>query len=284
MILPRRPELIFGASGVTRPIRALHSGYIDWAGGRERAPSVRICRFLARIAAGVAALMIGQAAYADLLIKIDKSAQRMIVTLDGEQLYQWRVATGAVGYDTPSGAFKPFRMEVVHYSEEWDNAPMPYSIFFTQTGNAIYGTYEQRSLGHPVSHGCVRLSVKNAATLWSLVKREKMRSSSSSPSRGLARATSQWTSRLISCSSFATWSPTGRRSRTVRNAKSSSTPVLSHCLSGQPASPVQRPRQRDRRRHPCGASGRRGRRALRGRRRGRNRGPWRGRADRRPRH
>src|SRR5271166_5456714 len=174
MILPRRPELIFGASGVTRPIRALHSGYIDWAGGRERAPSVRICRFLARIAAGVAALMIGQAAYADLLIKIDKSAQRMIVTLDGEQLYQWRVATGAVGYDTPSGAFKPFRMEVVHYSEEWDNAPMPYSIFFTQTGNAIRGTYEQRSLGHPVSHGCVRLSVKNAATLWSLVKREKM--------------------------------------------------------------------------------------------------------------
>ena len=135
---------------------------------------MRICRFIARIAsAGVAALMIGQAAYADLLIEIDKSAQRMIVTLDGERLCQWRVATGAVGYDTPSGAFKPFRMEVDHYSEEWDNAPMPYSIFFTQTGNAIHGTYE-RSLGHPVSHGCVRLSVKNAATLWSLVKREKM--------------------------------------------------------------------------------------------------------------
>ena len=42
---------------------------------------------------------------------------------------------------------------------------MPYSIFFTQTGNAIHGTNEQRNLGHPVSHGCVRLSVKNAATL-----------------------------------------------------------------------------------------------------------------------
>ena len=51
---------------------------------------------------------------------------------------------------------------------------MPYSIFFTQTGNAIHGTYEQRNLGHAVSHGCVRLSVKNAATLWELVKREKM--------------------------------------------------------------------------------------------------------------
>jgi hypothetical protein len=65
-------------------------------------------------------------------------------------------------------------MEIDHYSDEYDNAPMPYSIFFTQTGNAIHGTYEQRNLGRAVSHGCVRLSVKNAATLWKLVKQEKM--------------------------------------------------------------------------------------------------------------
>src|SRR5262245_53444172 len=77
------------------------------------------------------------------------------------------------GYDTPGGTFKPFRMEIDHYSDEYDNAPMPYSIFFTQTGNAIHGTYEQRNLGRAVSHGCVRLSVKNAATLWNLVKQEK---------------------------------------------------------------------------------------------------------------
>jgi hypothetical protein len=51
---------------------------------------------------------------------------------------------------------------------------MPYSIFFTKTGNAVHGTYEQRSLGRAVSHGCVRLSVRNAATLWKLVKQEKM--------------------------------------------------------------------------------------------------------------
>jgi hypothetical protein len=51
---------------------------------------------------------------------------------------------------------------------------MPYSMFFTQTGVAVHGTYEARNLGHAVSHGCVRLSVKNAATLWALVKQEKM--------------------------------------------------------------------------------------------------------------
>lgn len=136
---------------------------------------MRINRLIAPLtAATIAVLMFGQAAYADLLIEIDKSTQRMTVTVNGEQLYDWPVTTGGLGYDTPSGTFKPFRMEIDHYSEEWDNAPMPYSIFFTQTGNAIHGTYEQRNLGRAVSHGCVRLSVKNAATLWGLVKHEKM--------------------------------------------------------------------------------------------------------------
>jgi lipoprotein-anchoring transpeptidase ErfK/SrfK len=122
----------------------------------------------------VAVLMLGHAAQADLLIEIDKSAQRMTVSINGERLYKWPVSTGADGYDTPSGAFRPFRMDIDHHSDEWDNAPMPYAIFFTMTGNAVHGTDEQRYLGHAVSHGCVRLSVKNAATLWALVKREKM--------------------------------------------------------------------------------------------------------------
>jgi lipoprotein-anchoring transpeptidase ErfK/SrfK len=126
------------------------------------------------IAATVAVLMLGQAANADLLITIDKSAQRMTVMVNGNQLYVWPVSTGGRGYDTPSGSFRPFRMEIDHTSDEWDNAPMPYSIFFTKTGDAVHGTYEQRSLGRAVSHGCVRQSVKNAATLWKLVKQEKM--------------------------------------------------------------------------------------------------------------
>jgi len=125
-------------------------------------------------AATVALFALGQAALADLMINIDKSTQRMTVTVDGKQIYNWPVSTGGLGYDTPSGTFKPFRMEIDHYSDEYDNAPMPYSIFFTKTGVAVHGTYEQRNLGRAVSHGCVRLSVKNAATLWELVKGEKM--------------------------------------------------------------------------------------------------------------
>ena len=115
--------------------------------------SIRRLTFLCATAA-LAALTCNEAARADLLIEVDKAAQRMTVTVDGHEVYKWTVATGGIDYDTPNGVFKPFRMEIDHHSDEWDNAPMPYSIFFTQTGNAVHGTYEQRSLGHAVLHGC----------------------------------------------------------------------------------------------------------------------------------
>ncbi len=127
---------------------------------------------LAAVAA-FAVLVFAAPARADLLIQIDKAAQQMTVSADGEPLYTWPVSTGIARYDTPAGAYTPFRKEKEHYSREWDDAPMPYSIFFTKKGHAIHGTYH-RSLGQPASHGCVRLSVKNASILWELVAKHKM--------------------------------------------------------------------------------------------------------------
>ena len=46
---------------------------------------------------------------------------------------------------------------------------MPHAVFFTKGGHAIHGTYEVTRLGKPASHGCVRLSPQNAATLYALV-------------------------------------------------------------------------------------------------------------------
>ncbi|HEX5211104.1 MAG TPA: L,D-transpeptidase [Pseudolabrys sp.] len=112
-------------------------------------------------------------AHADLLIKVNKSTQQMTVSQDGQQLYVWPVSTGIARYDTPNGAYTPFRKEKEHFSKEWDDAPMPYSIFFTMQGHAIHGT-NHSSLGRPASHGCVRLSVAHAAILWDLVAKEKM--------------------------------------------------------------------------------------------------------------
>ncbi len=126
-----------------------------------------------------AGMVLCQTARADLLINVDKTAQRMQVAVDGRPVYDWPVSTGRSGYNTPSGTFRPFRMDIDHRSQEWDDAPMPYSIFF-KGGTAVHGTYEQNHLGHAVSHGCVRLSVANAATLWNLVRQEDMANSTSS--------------------------------------------------------------------------------------------------------
>jgi hypothetical protein len=46
---------------------------------------------------------------------------------------------------------------------------MPHSIFFKKDGHAIHGSLDVRHLGQPVSHGCVRISPENAATLYALV-------------------------------------------------------------------------------------------------------------------
>ncbi|HET9715434.1 MAG TPA: L,D-transpeptidase [Pseudolabrys sp.] len=121
----------------------------------------------------IAAVFVGcESAHANVMITIDKSSQKMTVTVNGEDRYVWPVSTGRHGYDTPSGEFQPFRMERDHFSREWDDAPMPNSIFFTKIGHAIHGTYETRNLGRPVSHGCVRLAPQNAAKLYALVKEE----------------------------------------------------------------------------------------------------------------
>ena len=122
--------------------------------------------------AAFAALMISEPARANIMIIIDKSAQKMTVTVNGEDRYNWPVSTGRPGYDTPSGDFQPFRMEKDHFSQEWDDAPMPNSVFFTKEGHAIHGTFEARNLGRAVSHGCVRLATQNAATLYALIKDE----------------------------------------------------------------------------------------------------------------
>lgn len=126
------------------------------------------------ILAGLACVAASPAARADLLIAIDKDAQRMSVVVDGSPRYDWPVSTGVAGHDTPNGSHRPFRMEKTHFSREWDNAPMPHAIFFTQVGHAIHGTTHTRRLGRAASHGCVRLSQRNAATLFTLVKQQKM--------------------------------------------------------------------------------------------------------------
>jgi lipoprotein-anchoring transpeptidase ErfK/SrfK len=105
-----------------------------------------------------------------ILININKTKQEMTVLLDGIEKYHWPVSTGRAGYSTPSGTYTATSMNKIWYSKQWDNSPMPHSIFFIKDGHAIHGSYEVKNLGKPVSHGCVRVSPQNATTLYALVE------------------------------------------------------------------------------------------------------------------
>jgi hypothetical protein len=117
-------------------------------------------------------LLASGAAQAKVAITIDKDNQQMTVAVDGVARYHWPVSSGIPSRETPSGSFRAFRMEEDHYSKEFDDAPMPHSIFFTKAGHAIHGTDSVSRLGTPASHGCVRLSRDNASTLYALVQQE----------------------------------------------------------------------------------------------------------------
>lgn len=130
-------------------------------------------RRLARLAFAAVAVMAGLAltpAGAGVVVQIDKSSQRMAVSVDGTMRYSWPVSTGRRGYGTPSGVFRPQMMARRWFSRRYYNSPMPHAIFFHR-GYAIHGTYELGRLGGPASHGCVRLHPSNAAALFALVER-----------------------------------------------------------------------------------------------------------------
>ena len=104
-------------------------------------------------------------------VTIDLATQRMHVESAAGATYDWPVSTARDGYVTPTGMFHPERLAEVYYSKKYDNAPMPHAVFFYY-GFAIHGTNEVRHLGHPASHGCVRLAPTNATRLFNLVKAE----------------------------------------------------------------------------------------------------------------
>ena len=121
--------------------------------------------FLTAITALV--LFASGAAQAKVAITVDKDNQQMTVAVDGVERYHWPVSTGIPSYETPNGSFRTFRMEEDHYSKEFDDAPMPHSIFFTKIGHAIHGTDSESKLGTPASlsiaRACGASGTRNAA-------------------------------------------------------------------------------------------------------------------------
>lgn len=120
------------------------------------------------IAMGVAALMASAlSAQAALTAKVDLNSQSMEVYVDGKLKHSWSIASGRRGFETPTGNYRPQRLERDWYSRQYDDAPMPYSVFF-KAGYAIHGGYGR--MGRPASHGCIRLPTAQAAKFYQLVE------------------------------------------------------------------------------------------------------------------
>lgn len=114
-------------------------------------------------------VMMARGAQAAVHVSVDLAAQRMTVTAQNGETFVWPVSTARAGYVTPNGSYHSISLETMHYSKKYHHSPMPHSIFF-HGGYAIHGTYAVGALGRPASHGCIRISPANAATLFALAK------------------------------------------------------------------------------------------------------------------
>jgi lipoprotein-anchoring transpeptidase ErfK/SrfK len=146
-------------------VRGCRGAIMKWLSGRRQGtPTFAVLAF-------AVLSIISAPARADVVVQIDKSSQRMAVSVDGTMRYNWPVSTGRSGYGTPSGVFHPQSMARHYFSRKYYNAPMPHAIFFYY-GFAIHGTNDLARLGGPASHGCVRLHPSHAAALFALVERQ----------------------------------------------------------------------------------------------------------------
>jgi lipoprotein-anchoring transpeptidase ErfK/SrfK len=99
------------------------------------------------------------------------STQSMILVHRGRIVGQWPVSTARNGKETPTGVWTAKSLSRYHRSHLYDNAPMPYSVFY-DGDYAVHGTYQTGRLGRPASAGCVRLDLRHAAALYDLVVKE----------------------------------------------------------------------------------------------------------------
>jgi lipoprotein-anchoring transpeptidase ErfK/SrfK len=123
------------------------------------------------IAAGCAALTPAVAAAAQSVAAPCGSSAAACINLISQQAWLMSggqvtygptpITSGKPGHRTPPGQFRVLWKDRNHRSSEFKNAPMPYSVFFTNTGIAFH----EGSLSVP-SHGCIHLGHNAAMTFF----------------------------------------------------------------------------------------------------------------------
>jgi hypothetical protein len=77
------------------------------------------------------------------------------------------VSTGKKGHATPTGRFPILEKRPKHFSNRYNNAPMPFMQRLTWDGIALHAG---QIPGHPASHGCVRLPLAFARLLFGVTR------------------------------------------------------------------------------------------------------------------
>ena len=111
------------------------------------------------------------------LIDINLSTQLMDIYSDGMLLGTYRISSGKSGMNTPTGRYAVMTKERRHWSHQY-KLWMPFSMQFTGAGHFIHELPEwpngykegANHLGWPVSHGCVRLGVGPAETVFNFAE------------------------------------------------------------------------------------------------------------------
>jgi lipoprotein-anchoring transpeptidase ErfK/SrfK len=93
--------------------------------------------------------------------------QRAYVYRGGTLIGVTTVSTGRPGHATPTGRFPIMEKHREHYSNLYNNAPMPFMQRLTMGGIALHAG---QIPGRPASHGCVRLPLAFARNLFAVTQ------------------------------------------------------------------------------------------------------------------
>ena len=101
--------------------------------------------------------------------------ERVVIGLSDQMAYLYRgdtlmaattISSGREDKPTPTGIFSVFNKIPMYRSKKYDNAPMPFALFFDPAGIALHAGYVGNE---PNSHGCVHLPLSFAKKLYSTV-------------------------------------------------------------------------------------------------------------------
>jgi lipoprotein-anchoring transpeptidase ErfK/SrfK len=123
----------------------------------------------------------GEPAANSVRVRVSLGQRRLVIENGGQVVREFGVAIGAPSHPTPRGGFRIRKMiwnpAWVPPDEKWargkkardpgdpKNPMQAVKIFFREPDYYIHGTNDPRSIGTAASHGCLRMTARDAAEL-----------------------------------------------------------------------------------------------------------------------